>query len=214
MRNTTVVSSCYRAVYVEDGASLDVVNSIIVYGGLGVPVYGAGVVTTTHSCIFGNAGGDSLIGVHSDNIFVAPLFCDLSGGDVTLHDDSPCLPMGNPWGVLMGARGAGGCGTGTDGEGLFATALAVPTPNPFNPTTAVGFSLATGGHVTLRVHDAAGRVVRTLVDEHVGAGPHTVVWDGTNDAGQRAGSGVYFIRMEAEGQHTSYREARKLVLLK
>ena len=60
--------------------------------------------------VFGNAGGDSLCGTFHDNMFVDPLLCDYELGDVSLCADSPCLPTGdNPWGILIGALGAG-CG--------------------------------------------------------------------------------------------------------
>jgi len=107
-----------------------------------------------------------------------------------------------------------GPGTGTDDGEVFANRLGHARPNPFNPVTTIDFSLASAGHTTIRIFDAAGRVVRTLVDSPVEAGPHTAVWDSTTDTGRRAASGVYFVRMEAEGRHVSYREARKLVLLK
>ena len=61
----------------------------------------------THSCVFGNAGGDSLCGDHHDNLFSDPIFCDRPGGDYTLYDISECLPGNNPWGVLIGAFGEG-----------------------------------------------------------------------------------------------------------
>jgi hypothetical protein len=106
-------------------------------------------------------------------------------------------------------------GTGSDEGPAYVTRLEHPRPNPFNPSTTVEFSTATEGHVTIRVFDAAGRVVRTLVDSQVAAGPSTVIWDGTTDSGVRAASGVYFIRMEVNGAgDVVIRESRKLVLLK
>jgi hypothetical protein len=107
-----------------------------------------------------------------------------------------------------------GPGTGTDGGGEFVNRLHHARPNPFNPVTTIDFSLATAGHTTVRVFDCAGRVVRTLVDSPVDAGPHTVVWDGTTDTGSRAASGVYFVKMETEGSTGAFREVRKAVLLK
>lgn len=213
MHNVSVVSSCYKAIYVADGSTLDVSSSVIAYSG-GAPIHGDGAVTTMNSCIFGNAGGDSLIGVHADNIFEPPLFCDLAVGDISLHDDSPCLPTGNPWGVLIGARGAGGCGTGTEEMGAFASGLARPNPNPFATATTIRFSLKSEGRVALRIFDAAGRVVRTLKYATAGVGKHEVTWDGLNDDGERAASGVYFILMEACGSGDRFTQSRKLVLLK
>jgi hypothetical protein len=84
------------------------------------------------------------------------------------------------------------------------------TPNPFNPTTQISFSLPAREHVTVSVYDAAGRLVRTLVDDVRGAGAHDVQWDGRDNAGVTVGSGVYFYRMTA-GKHT---ESRKMVMLK
>ena len=101
--------------------------------------------------------------------------------------------------------------TGVEDGEVFINRLDHARPNPFNPKTAIAYSIATDAHVLLRVFDAAGRLVRTLVDSQAEAGPHTVAWDGTTDAGDRAASGVYFVRMEAAG---TFREARKVVLLK
>jgi hypothetical protein len=101
--------------------------------------------------------------------------------------------------------------TGAEEGEVFANRLGHARPNPFNPVTTIDYSLASAGHTTIRVFDAAGRVVRTLVDSQVEAGPHTVTWDGTTDTGRRAASGVYFIRMEGDGVVSV---ARKTVLLK
>ncbi|MFH1689557.1 MAG: FlgD immunoglobulin-like domain containing protein [Candidatus Eisenbacteria bacterium] len=103
--------------------------------------------------------------------------------------------------------------TGVD-ESVFVTRLSQARPNPFNSLTTIEYSVAAESRVAIRVYDAAGLIVRTLVDASAGPGEHRAIWDGTTDTGQRAASGVYFIRMEASGEHTSYREARKLVLLK
>ncbi len=64
----------------------------------------------THCIVFGNAGGDSLCGNYFDNLFVDPRFCGMASGDLTLCDNSPCLPGGNTWDEQIGALGAGGCG--------------------------------------------------------------------------------------------------------
>ncbi len=106
-----------------------------------------------------------------------------------------------------------GPGTGADG-GVFVTRLEHARPNPFNPRTTIEYGVAAPSRVMLRVYDLAGRVVRTLVDGDVEAGEHKVVWDGTTDGGQRAASGVYFVRMEAAGHTDAFHATRKLVLLK
>jgi hypothetical protein len=73
------------------------------------------------------------------------------------------------------------------------------TPNPFNPRTTLSFVLPVAGHVRLAVFDAAGRLVRVLVDGQQTAGPCRVVWDGRDRAGREVGSGGYLARLEHGG---------------
>ncbi len=89
------------------------------------------------------------------------------------------------------------------------TALHPCEPNPFNPTTTLRFDLACGGRTRLLVYDAAGHLVRTLVDATLPAGSHRQVWNGLDTGGQRAPSGVYFARL-VSGESSL---ARKMVLL-
>ncbi len=85
------------------------------------------------------------------------------------------------------------------------------SPNPFGPSTVVRYALRERAVVGLHVYDVAGRLVRTLVDsEAQTAGPHQARWDGRDDAGHRAASGVYFYRIQA-GPFT---ESRRMVLLR
>jgi hypothetical protein len=90
-------------------------------------------------------------------------------------------------------------------------ALEQNSPNPFNPETAIAFSLAENANVSLRVFDTRGRLVRTLVNnEAMPAGSHTVNWNGTNDSRNPVASGVYFYEMRG-GKYTS---VKKMILLK
>ncbi len=70
-------------------------------------------------------------------------------------------------------------------------------PNPFNPTTTLQYSLPHAGHVTIKIYDALGREVRTLIDEQKAIGYHTVQWDGKNQAGENMANGAYVCRMQA-----------------
>lgn len=78
-------------------------------------------------------------------------------------------------------------------------ALGRNSPNPFNPSTTIRFTLAERGPVNLSVFDPAGRLVRTLVNADLGPGPHAAVWNGRGDDGQPAGSGTYLYRLRARG---------------
>jgi len=66
------------------------------------------------------------------------------------------------------------------------------------------------GRVRIDVFDASGRLVRTLLDEYRGAGRHSVVWDGRNNAGSVVPSGIYFYRINT-GEFTA---TRKMILLR
>jgi len=68
-------------------------------------------------------------------------------------------------------------------------------PNPANPTTTVRYAIAEPGDVSLRVHNIAGQLVRTLVDARREPGMHSVTWNARDDAGRQVASGVYLIRL-------------------
>jgi predicted outer membrane repeat protein len=88
-------------------------NTVISYSAAGEAVLCDGGFenpTFTHCLIYQNAGGDSLCGTHTDNLFgEPPLFCDKDAGNLALCEDSSCLASQNGWGELVGALGQG-CG--------------------------------------------------------------------------------------------------------
>ena len=73
-------------------------------------------------------------------------------------------------------------------------------PNPFGPATTITFTLERAARVDLAVYDVLGRRVRTLAEGERSAGTQRLRWDGADDAGRAAGSGVYFIRLETRGE--------------
>ena len=83
-------------------------------------------------------------------------------------------------------------------------------PNPFNPKTDISFGLPNTDNVTLKVYDIMGRCVKTLVDERLEAGAHTVIWDGTTDDGSAVTSGVYFYKL-SQGDNVI---TKKMMMLK
>ncbi len=80
-------------------------------------------------------------------------------------------------------------------QGSGPLSLASIHPNPANPGLEVRFTLARPGRTTLRILDARGRVVRTLLDEPRSVGAHVASWDGRTDGGASAASGVYFAQV-------------------
>jgi hypothetical protein len=64
-------------------------------------------------------------------------------------------------------------------------------PNPFNPSTKISYTIKAAGHLTLKIYNVRGELVRTLIDGNVEASDF-VMWDGTNNQGSNVSSGVYF----------------------
>ena len=81
-----------------------------------------------------------------------------------------------------------------------AVALRPATPNPFRGSTSIPYSLPRAGPVRIRVFDVAGRQVAVLMAGAAPAGEHAVVWNGRDSRGRDAGSGIYFVKLDAEGQ--------------
>ena len=65
-------------------------------------------------------------------------------------------------------------------------------------------------HLTLKIYDIRGRLVRTLMDEVHELGSYSVFWDSRDDTGDQASSGVYLYRLRAG----AFVQTRKMVLLK
>lgn len=90
------------------------------------------------------------------------------------------------------------------------TFLSQNYPNPFNPNTTIKFGLRERGAVSLRIYDAAGRLLRVLADGVMDAGSHELSWSGDDDSGAIVASGVYFYKLSAK----EFTKTRKLVLLR
>jgi hypothetical protein len=78
-------------------------------------------------------------------------------------------------------------------------------PNPFNPSTTIGFSLPRSGYVRMKVFNILGETVATLVNEELNVGTYTTQWNASS-----AASGVYFYRLQAG----DFVDTKKLLLLK
>jgi hypothetical protein len=83
-------------------------------------------------------------------------------------------------------------------------------PNPANPRVALRFAVDHRQHVAITIHDLQGRRVVGLADRIFAPGEHTLSWNGRDDDGRPAASGVYWIRLGGSTQKAS----EKLVLLR
>jgi hypothetical protein len=154
--------------------------------------------------LFWQNAGLSHLGIFEldpSNIVADPLFCDFENGDYTLRADSPAAPLNSyPGCGLIGAFGVG-CGEPATVPAATGGPVGLRAyPNPFNPVTRLVLVFdPVAGPIDLRVLDVSGRTVRQLVG---GSTPFAapVYWDGRDDVGRTAGSGVYFARLETGGQ--------------
>jgi len=94
---------------------------------------------------------------------------------------------------------------GVEEEVAEAYVLEQNAPNPFNPTTTIGFTLANAGDVTIDVFNIAGQKVDTLVNNFMEAGSHSVVWDASGFS-----AGVYFYTVKSG----NFTKTLKMTLLK
>jgi hypothetical protein len=98
-----------------------------------------------------------------------------------------------------------------------AFSLGAPSPNPTRGESRIEYSLPASSSVTLRVYDVRGRMVKSLIDGFVPAGLVTAQWDGVDNAGRPAPSGIYFYEFSALPElpgYTPYRSSGKLLLLR
>jgi len=71
-----------------------------------------------------------------------------------------------------------------------------PFPNPFNGAANIKLRLSVGSECRIDFYDLTGRRVKRLFRGYMGPGEHSVTWDGRDDRGHRAPSGLYFIRVD------------------
>ncbi len=156
------------------------------------------------------------------NIFVNPGFTDAAGGDYRLAANSPCIDAGDP-SILdedgsvsdLGMYGGGGdivpVVEEREDDALPRTLRVERNyPNPFNPSTTIGFTLPEEGRASLTVYAITGGKVRELVSGALPAGKHEARWDGRDDRGHAVSSGVYLVRLTQKGRVST----AKMLLIK
>ena len=93
---------------------------------------------------------------------------------------------------------------------VVATELRGNYPNPFNPETTISYSVKEAAPVTIEVYNVKGQLVKTLVNEAKAAGHYSIVWNGKDNNGRSAASGVYYYKMNA-GKYSS---TKKMIMMK
>lgn len=83
-------------------------------------------------------------------------------------------------------------------------------PNPTAKSIAIIYEMIRKGDVVLKIYDASGRLVRTLVNKKVLPGSHTILWDGFDNSGATVTAGVYFYRLITD----DYVSSQKIVVVR
>jgi hypothetical protein len=131
--------------------------------------------------------------------------------DGAIPANSQTDPIGAPSAVYSFTAGV----TGIEDQRPFGGvpkrfALYQNYPDPFNAGTEILFALPRSCHARLEIYNVLGQRVKVLVDGPRTVGYHTVRWDGRDENGRPAASGIYLYRLQAE----EYANTRKMVLLK
>ena len=174
--------------------------------GDGTILCGSGMVSTT--------GGGRIWALRSDGTLRWSLDTDerLGSSPVIAADGRVYVGLrGNGYGVVLAV---GSAGTAVSEEAAADVPagyrLSPSVPNPFNSSTVIRFALPRWGPAEVAVYNLGGRRVATLAAGVRAAGAHAVRWDGRDDRGQQAATGVYLYRFRC-GHHE---QTRKLLLLR
>jgi len=107
--------------------------------------------------------------------------------------------------ITLGDNGNNGSSTAP-----LNTELSNAYPNPFNPCTAISYSLKDAGDVTITIYNVRGQQVKSFREDHSSGGKYRIIWDGTNDQGKSMSSGIYYYHMKSG----NYIAIKKMVLMK
>lgn len=86
-------------------------------------------------------------------------------------------------------------------------------PNPFNISTVIKFFLPSAGNVILKIYNSLGETITVLEKEISSSGFHNVTWNGKDQDGSLAASGIYFYEITFKGEKL-YKASNKMILLK
>jgi hypothetical protein len=88
-------------------------------------------------------------------------------------------------------------------------------PNPFNPVTEIAYQIPKDGKVTLKIYNILGQEIKTLISEKQKVGHYKIKWDGKNNSGNSASSGIYLYRIVVENSKgKNFIKVKKMVLVK
>ena len=156
---------------------------------------------------WGDYSGIAVDPSNDDFVWVFNEFADQRGSILSAFPDQD-----GRWGTAWGRSKFNSNAPKLAAAELLPSAFALEQnyPNPFNPSTVIPYALPEGGLVRVKAYNVLGQEVATLVDGYRGAGNHVTVFDARTLA-----SGVYFYKLEAQGENGAYFSSiKKMQVLK
>jgi hypothetical protein len=108
------------------------------------------------------------------------------------------------------AGASGTTGIGDDKPGIRTVEMSPAMPNPFRTSSQLRLALPAAAQVTAEILDISGRRITTLASGNLGAGVHTLLWNGTNGHGESVAAGIYLVRVQTPG----FNQVQRIVRLK
>jgi hypothetical protein len=143
-----------------------------------------------------NAGMDVAVSAVED--------CDTNGSSSCNDDGDTRMVFSSTTGTALAGSFSTGCwtvgssdmcGTLDNEHSVYSFGLSKNYPNPFNPTTTIGYDVAAAGEVSIVIYDMMGREVKTLVSNYANPGSYSAVWNAKNDQGLEVSAGMYVYKM-------------------
>lgn len=95
--------------------------------------------------------------------------------------------------------------TAEQASNITGTIQSFNAPNPFNPNTTINYELTDPGHVTVKIFNTAGQLIRSFDMGYQNTGTHSISWNGRNSSGASVPSGTYIYQLQSGDQITSER---------
>jgi hypothetical protein len=146
----------------------------------------------------------SKVGTHDYSIIKAKE--RFSGTITEVSNQNPAPSVENNWSISsVWAVNDAGERFLADSDGALSIPRSVNMvqnyPNPFNPSTNITYKVkpvkASTARVSLSIYNIHGQLVRSLVDEQKSAGVYSVKWDGMDNQGRTANTGVYIFKLQS-----------------
>jgi parallel beta-helix repeat protein/predicted outer membrane repeat protein len=199
--------------------------------------YYLNTITISYSDIHGGESGivtndSGIVYWLEGNINEDPFFIETGDYPFSIQDISPCVNAGIPdtaglnlpefdlagnsrvFGgrVDMGAYENQNIIVSTD-EVLIPLVIILNQnyPNPFNPETTISFSIPEEWNVELSIYNIKGQKMKSLLNDQISAGEHSIIWNGEDDSGKIVSSGVYLYKLNVNGKTEA---VKKCLLMK